>query len=355
MKQLKYGKMSNFNPLCAPIVLENLWTKDELRSKNILCGINEDDCSIISLGDKIIGITTDYLNSKPICLEFNIATYFDFGRLTVASNLSDLLGSGLKPHSFMLGLMLKRSIAKEEFLSFIEGLKFELDKYGIPLIGGDTKLGQENAFIGIAIGEVNNIKQLFLKNRAKVGDKIFVSGKLGSVASAVAFLKSEFKNLEEYKDLKKWSNAQLIDPILPYELSRSLSELELSLGGTDISDGLSSDLYDLCNTSKVGAILYSNLIPLDDHLKKIALLLNIEEWKFPFLTGGDFQFIFTINFHEILKIEGLKCFEIGEIIDENGIFVKNESSTIRLENFGHNDSNNMSFADEILIHINKIN
>lgn len=346
--------MLSLNPECAPSLIENLWPKDKLRSKEIICGINEDDCSIIRIGDKIIGITTDFLNSKPICLEFNIATYYDLGKLTVASNLADLLGSGLKPHSFMLGLMLKRAISEEDFLFFIKGVKSELDKYDIPLIGGDTKLGQENAFIGMAIGEAKNTKELFLKNRANIDDVVYVSGELGSVAASIAFLKSKYANIKKYEKLKLWSQSALIKPSLPYDLSRSLSKLELSLSGTDVSDGLSADLYNLCDTSKVGAIIYSNLIPTNNNTKKIASLLEIEDWKFPFLTGGDFQFIFTINSKDVNKLNGFNCFEIGKITKDTGVFLKNKTIINKLDNFGHSDSNNVSFAKEISIHLNKI-
>lgn len=346
--------MLSFNPESAPRLLENIWAKENLRSHNILCGINEDDCSIISIGDIFIGITTDYLNSKPICVEFNIAEYFDLGRLTVASNISDLLGSGLCPHSFMLGVMLKRNMSEGDFLELIRGIKFELDKYEIPLIGGDTKLGNENAFAGIAIGTANNKKELFLKNRASSEDKIFISGHVGSVAAAIAFMKSDYCNLEEHKELKDWSCTKLIEPSLPFELSRTLSKLELSLGGTDISDGLSADLYDLCRASNVGAIINPILIPLDDNVKKIAVLLNIDEWKFPFLTGGDFQFIFTVNKCHIHKVKNLNCFEIGEITKDINIFMKYRDSLKCLLDFGHSDSNNVSFADEIAIHLEKL-
>ncbi|WP_319479735.1 thiamine-phosphate kinase [uncultured Draconibacterium sp.] len=343
--------MSNFNPTSAPELIKDLWSKEVLRSKNILCGINDDDCAIIELGDKIIGISTDFLNNRPICLEFEIATFFDLGRLTVASNLSDIIGSGLEPHSFMLGLMVERSFSEGHFLEYVRGVKYELDKIGIPLIGGDTKLGRDNNYLGIAIGTANSTKELIIKNRAKPGDVIFVSGEIGSVAAAISFLNSKFSHDEAFQKLKGWSKDTLINPSLPIELSRLLSRLELSLGGTDLSDGLSSDLYDLCKSSGVGAIINADLLPINNFAKQIANLTETEYWKLPFLTGGDFQFIFTVGKEDVENILRFPCSKIGEITDEKSIRIERNNTVNELKNFGHNDSNNLNFADEVSFHL----
>jgi thiamine-monophosphate kinase len=346
--------MSSFNPTKAPNLIKDLWPEEKLRSTNIFCGINEDDCAIFEIGGKIIGISTDYLNNKPICLEFKIATLFDLGRLTVASNLSDIIGSGLTPHSFMLGLMVKRDFSEDNFLDYVRGVKYELDKIDIPLIGGDTKLGRDNNYLGIAIGVANNTRELIIKNRAKAGDLIFVSGEVGSVAAAITFLKSEFSYLDKYENLKEWSRDKLIKPKLPIELSKSLSKLELSLSGTDLSDGLSSDLYDLCTSSGVGAIINSKLLPINSLAKQIATLLNFEYWKLPFLTGGDFQFIFTIEKNKVEKIKHLQCHKIGEITSDKNVSIQIEDRIENLEKFGHNDSNNLNFAEEVSYHLKKM-
>jgi thiamine-monophosphate kinase len=227
--------------------------------KSIIAGINDDDCAIIQSGKEQIVLTTDFLNSNPIALELGIANLWDIGRILVASNLSDLYGSCAYPLGFLTSIMLSKEDATEEdFKLLMTGVKFELDRHHIPLIGGDTKLGSVNNYCGIALGKRKAGTKLILKNGAKVNDSIWVSGKLGSVAAATTGLKDH----EMTAKWVKWAKKKIINPKLPVKKSLLLAKSKLGNGGTDISDGLGADLWSICRASGTGAIIYVDKIPI---------------------------------------------------------------------------------------------
>jgi thiamine-monophosphate kinase len=61
----------------------------------------------------------------------------------------------------------------------------------------------------------------------------------------------------------------------------------------DISDGLSSDLKHLCDSSGVGATIIAENIPMNLNLRKLVRTLD-EQLDLALNGGEDFQLLFTI-------------------------------------------------------------
>ena len=314
------------------------------KNKFIFCGVDDDDCAIINLGKIKIVITTDFLNSNPIVKELGISSNWNLGRLLVAANLSDLCGTGAKPIAMLTSLMFKKGTLEKEFKEFIKGIKFELDKYKIPLIGGDTKLGVTDTFCGIAVGIGSEKCRLFPKNNAKPGDEIWLSGEVGSVSAAVLGLTSG----EMSSSWEKWAKNVLLEPKLPLKKSLRVSNLNIGNGGTDISDGLGKNIYDLCESSNVGAVIFADQIPVNSRCSQLSSKIEIPLWSFAFNIGGDFQFIVTGLKRHKNKFKQLGFYQIGEITKSNKkILVTSATKKIPLPKTGHTDLNIKSFSNEV--------
>lgn len=313
-------------------------------NSNLIAGINEDDCAILKLGNEELVITTDYLNANTIATEMGLSTFEDLGRLLVAVNISDICGTGAKPIGFLAALMFKKEEANEkEFYLFMNGIKKELSKYRIPLIGGDTKLGNANSFCGTAIGKKEKGTKLFLKNAAKVGDSIWVSSKIGSVSAALAGLKEG--GMDE--SWEKWAKDCIIKPRLPVNLSNALAKSKMANGGTDISDGLGADLWSMCEASGVGAIVWPDRIPISSYVKTYARKQNFPAWHYAFAIGGDFQFMTTSEEVNDEKMKLLGFYKIGKIIKEKEAFIIYNATKLKMPKIGHRDSKTVSFSSEL--------
>lgn len=314
-----------------------------LLNRDIIAGINDDDCAIVNIGNTKLVITTDYLNANPISKQLGFATLWDLGRLLVAANLSDLLGSGALPIGFLSSIMMEKGATKTDFSFLMEGIKFELSKYNIPLIGGDTKLGKSNAFCGTAIGIEEIGSKLFIKNQAMINQSILVSGNIGNVGAAVHGLSTKCMD-EEWN---MWAKKVLINPNLPLEKSRALSLKSIGSGGTDISDGLGENLYDMCESSHVGAHIYSSQIPLDNHVIQLAEATNIPPWFYAFSIGGDFQFIVTVNDKDTEDAQTMGYTKVGHTTSSTNLVLELEDKYYKLPRLGHTDFNTQGFAEEI--------
>ena len=316
--------------------------------KNVIAGINDDDCAIIRIGKETLIISSDYLNASPIAIELGIGNYWNLGRLLVAANLSDICGTGAYAIGFISSIMLdKDNCSEDEYKNLMEGIIYELENHKIPLLGGDSKLGKATSLCGTIIGIQEQGSGLFLKNNAKVGDQIWVSGNLGGVSSSIYGVKLNNNKINE------WSRDKITTPDIPYLKSRKLSKLHIANSGTDISDGLGADLWNLCSSSNVGCIVNNYDIPISEETYLIGREIGIEPWKFAFTIGGDFQFLVTVPSRHNQQMLDLGFVKIGQITDSKECYIQTKNNKIdTMPKIGHRDVNTLSFENEMDILLN---
>ena len=214
---------------------------------------------------------------------------YNLARKSLRVNLSDLAASGAVPFGFMLGLALPKTVNEKWLAEFSAGLKSDIEKYNFQMLGGDTVYHDGELMISVtAIGKA---KKPVLRNGAKLGDNIFVSGKIGG-----GYIGLQAKLRGEESDKYE----------LPEPRVDLVSLIQKSANSCiDISDGLLADLGHICEESGVGAEIFVGQIPLS---APNSLILQQ-------LAGGDdYELLFTSG------LENIKgCYKIGKITKTAGI------------------------------------
>lgn len=316
--------------------------KGAFSNKGVIAGVDDDDCAVIELEDSCLVLTTDFINANPIGIQLNIANLYDLGRLSVIANLSDLLGTGAMPIGYLAGITMEKGSKESDFKLLMHGVIDELKEYDVPLLGGDTKLGKTRAISGVGIGSVKDKEHLLLQTNAKSGHKVWLSGAIGSVNAAVV----GYKDSNMSHEWREWAKQRIIKPNLPYNQATELQNINIHGAGTDISDGLSVDLGNMCKKSNVGCILNVESIPFEPEVKELGDALNLEAWSFAFGGGGDYQFLFSADNEFSTKLNSLGFICIGTVVEEMGIFANYQGKKVSLDEAGHRDITTLSFCDE---------
>ena len=114
------------------------------------------DSAYIDVGKKRLLITNDSI-TKSTHMPSGAGPEH-IGYFFAAINLSDIAAMGGTPKYFMSSLILPSDLDSGYVVALERGIRKCLNRYNVRMIGGDTKKGRDLALTGIAIGEVDRIK-----------------------------------------------------------------------------------------------------------------------------------------------------------------------------------------------------
>lgn len=287
--------------------------------------------------DEIILMNTDR-SGENVAYRLGLANGECIGDFGVSHAISDIIASGGQPIAITVALLLPDDLTLGFVKEVMIGVQKAAKKYGAFLAAGDTKKNPKFAMVVTAIGKAHKTERLTRSNAQK-GDLLVVTGNLGTMlAGKIAF---EHKITISESAEKLFKNALILQNP-PYKLGTKLSKSKLANACTDISDGLPSSIYSLCNASGVGAIIYEAKIPIHKESIKIANNLNIRPMQLT-LTGGDWQYLYSIpekNIDEvkvIAKIVNYPISVIGKIIEEKEVVIKTTENEYKILQRVEND------------------
>lgn len=295
-------------------------------------GVGDDAALIAPNAGMALAVATDMLVAGTHFLPDTDP--YQLGWKSLAVNLSDMAAMGALPKWATLAIALPD--ANEKWIEqFAAGFFACADKYQVDLIGGDTTRGPLTISVQI-MGEVNP-KQALLRSGAKAGDEVWVSGKLGDAALALAALQGKL-TLNE-------NELQACFPALNTPQPRVELGLLLNImvhSAIDISDGLLADLGHILEASGVGAEINLQHVPCSDVARE--RLADIQVQQMVLAGGDDYELCFTApekNHVEIAKIAtliGVPLTRIGTISASPGFTVRglnNEILDITRMGFDH--------------------
>jgi thiamine-monophosphate kinase len=212
----------------------------------------------------------------------------DIARKAVRVNLSDLAAMGARPR----GLLLAAAFSGQEDDAWIEafaaGLRDDLARYGVGLLGGDTVATPGPAsFTVTALGHVP-ADGVLGRAGGQPGETLWVSGTIGDSALGLDWLSGDMTALAAEDGA--WLAARYRVPDPPVALGEALRGL--ATAGLDVSDGLVADLGHLCRAGGCGAHLQAQAVPVSEAARRCleadpARLVRV-------LTGGDdYQLLFS--------------------------------------------------------------
>ena len=315
-------------------LIERLTNNLSLTNPHTVLGVG-DDSAIIELSDKeSLLLTTDLLVEG---IHFNLmyVPLKHLGYKAVSIGISDICAMNGKAEQITVSIAVSSKFPVEALDELYDGINLACDDFHVDLVGGDMSSSVSGLVISIsAVGRVESNK-ITLRSGAKANDIIMVSGTLGASYLGLQILEREnevFKvNPVVQPELDGFD--ALIKRQLKPEARIDVVELLDNLGIVptsmiDISDGLASDLFHLCEKSNLGCQLFEEKIPMDDLTKITAIDFNISPTTCALNGGEDYELLFTVAQIDFDKIAGNPSFtpigymlaqeEGKHLIDANG-------------------------------------
>ena len=287
---------------------------------DVLLGIGDDAALLRPPAGHELVVTADTLNAG---VHFPVGTAAaDIGWKALAVNLSDLAAMGAQPAWCTLSLSLPQADAGW-VEGFLDGFLALAGRHRIALVGGDTTRGPLS--IGItAMGHVESGAAL-RRDRARVGDDIWVTGTLGDAAAALVLgghlpAPPGFGAAVVSTAAQEALLARLQRPTPRVEAGRAL--LGLARACVDVSDGLLADLGHVCRRSGTGAEVWLPALPASAALREVA---GAAAPALQAAGGDDYELCFTAPqalgdaLRLALEQAGVEATRIGRIVAGSGV------------------------------------
>ena len=261
------------------------------RHKGVSLGIG-DDCAILRprAGHEIV-VTTDFtLENRHF--QRSLHPPAAVGHRCLARGLSDLAAMGAKPLAAFLSLALPRQIlqtarGRRWIGDFLEGMRALAHQFDTPLAGGDTSESPQDLIFAdiILVGTAPRGRSL-LRSGAHAGDALYVTGSLGG---AQAELSALLKRDRRPRADRSGQHPHLF-PQPRLAVGSALLRRHMASAAIDLSDGLSTDLTHLCQSSRLRAEVDAALLPLHP----LAARLSSANALTAALNGGeDYELLFA--------------------------------------------------------------
>ena len=300
-----------------------------------------DDAAIVMppSGEAVLCSTDALLEGIDFDLTYFPLRHLGYKAVTVAA--SDILAMNALPSQLMVSLGVSSKLSVEALQELYEGIAFACREQGIDLVGGDTKASMTGLVLGLtALGHAPKEK-VVSRGGAQQNDLICISGNLGAAYMGLRLLEREKRVLADVKDPEpKFAGYEdLLEKYLRPRLRKDIVEALAEEGIVptsmiDLSDGLSSDLMQICKASKCGARIYLDRIPIARQTYALAEEMNADPVVAALNGGEDHELLFTVPLALQEQVMRMGCVDvIGHITPEStGVYlVTPDGADIRLK------------------------
>ena len=297
------------------------------RNASTLCGAG-DDAAVIDLGDRVMLLTTDMLTEG---IDFDLS-YFPLKHLgykAVVRGVNDILAMNAKPEQLVVSLGVSAKISVEALDTLYEGMECAAKELGVDIVGGDTTASMNGLVINISAVGFARKEDVVYRAGAREHDLICITSNLGAAYMGLHLLEREKRVLKDIENPEpkfegyEYLLERYLKPRARVNVLDALREEGIRpTAMIDLSDGLASDLRQLCRSSQCGARIYLERIPIARQTSDLAEEMHIDPVIAALNGGEDHELLFTVPLDKQEAVMRLG------LVDVIGHITKEESGVI---------------------------
>ena len=260
-----------------------------------------DDAAVIApaRGEAVLCTTDSFFEG----VDFDL-TYFPLKHLgykAVTAGVSDILAMNALPAQITVSLGVSSKLPVEALQDLYEGIAFACNEQGVDLVGGDTRASMTGLVVNVTpLGHAEK-KKVVYRSGARQNDLICITGNLGAAYMGLQLLEREKRVLADVENPEpqfkgyEYLLEKYLKPRARRDVIAALAEEKLRpTAMIALSDGLASDLMQLCKASDCGARIYLERIPIARQTHQLAEEMHTDPVVAALNGGQDHELLFTV-------------------------------------------------------------
>ncbi|HST54238.1 MAG TPA: hydrogenase expression/formation protein HypE [Pyrinomonadaceae bacterium] len=236
-----------------------------------------EDQAVFEVGDASgatrLAFTTDSYVVTPVFFPGG-----DIGRLAVCGTVNDLAMSGARPLYLSVAFILEEGFPIVDLRRILESMRAAADEAGVSVVTGDTKVVQKGSADGIfintsGVGLIESDIRISA-SRARVGDKVIVSGHVGDHGTTIMIARGELELETEVESDTAPLGALVREMIEEVRLAGALDAIHCLRDPT--RGGVATTLNEIASDSEVCIEIREDLVPVREEVKGACEILGLD-------------------------------------------------------------------------------
>jgi thiamine-monophosphate kinase len=307
-------------------LIKHLAKHIQLENKSSEKGIGDDAAVLNYTGKNTRALVTTDLLLEGIHFDLTYVPLKHLGYKAAMVNISDIFAMNGTPKQITVSIGIDKRFGVEDVEELYAGILLACNRHHVDVVGGDTTSSLTGLCISITcIGE-GEVGKIAYRSGAKQNDLICVSGNLGAAYMGLQLLEREKRLFQNDKNLegvqpdfagKEYIIQRQLKPEARGDIIKALADAGIvPTSMMDISDGLSSELFHICDQSGVGCTIYEDKIPIDYETAMMAEEFNMNLVTAALNGGEDYELLFTVPLEMHEKINEIKDVHVIGYITE---------------------------------------
>ncbi len=304
-------------------LIDRLTREFKRKRETTLKGVG-DDAAVIDIGGGEVLLTSSDMLLEGVDFDLTYFPLKHLGYKAVVVGINDILAMNGRPEQITVSLGISAKLPVEALEDLYEGLRVACEDYNVDLVGGDTRASLTGLVISISVVGRGSKESVTYRSGARVNDLICITGNLGAAYMGLHLLEREKRVLSGVATPEpqfggyEYLLQSYLKPEARLNIIDSLAEEGITpTSMIDLSDGLASDILQICKSSSCGARIYLERIPIAKQSSALAAELNSDPVVAALNGGEDHELLFTLPLEMQESVAKLGCIDIiGHITEQ---------------------------------------
>ncbi len=281
-------------------LIERLTRDFSLGDPSSLRGVGDDAAVVSPPAGEAMLCTTDTFYEG---VDFDL-TYFPLKHLgykIVTAGVSDILAMNATPSQLLLSVGVSSKLPVEALDDLYEGVRHACRQLHVDLVGGDTRASMTGLVVSATVLGHAPRERVVGRDGAQQHDLVCITGSLGAAYMGLRLLERERRVLADVAHPEpqfagyEYLLERYLKPRPRTDIVAALAEEGIRpTAMIDLTDGLSSDLMQICRASKCGVRIYLDRLPIARQTSALAEELHADPVVAALHGGEDYELLFTV-------------------------------------------------------------
>lgn len=291
-------------------LINELMEHSTVQKETVIKGVG-DDAAVLTCSEGVYSLLSSETFMEGVDFDLTYTPLNHLGYKVASSAISDIYAMNGNPDTLLVNMSLPNKLSVDMVKEIYKGIYSCGAEHDFQVVGGDLTASHQILSISITCQGTVDQEKIVYRKGAQEGDAVCVTGDLGGAIAGLRILLREKEYWQENQqqqfqpDLDDYEyvvQRQLV-PFAQKTFIDTIGDLNmLPSSMIDLTQGLVSELSNITDASKTGAMIYQAALPIALETRQVADEMKEDVDKYALYGGEDLEMLFTLKKEQVEQL-----------------------------------------------------